>query len=122
MKKFLLPALLFFLLMLLFAGCGSAAAKKEPAGSGGVRVTVQDELGTPVEGVRVEACDDKLCVTAVTDADGTAHFPNAGVAAIVHILRVPEGFLPAEGDFQADETGNLSVVLRRSAADPGVTK
>lgn len=95
--------------MMLFSACGGSGSKQN------VNVKVCDESGAPVAGVKVQACDDSMCLVADTDADGAAGFTIGKNVVDVHILKVPEGFAPVEDVFRTDASGNLTVTLKPAA-------
>ena len=106
MKKFVSIILVSVLALMLFTACGDSGSKLN------VNVTVCDESGKPVAGVKVQACDDKTCMVADTDADGKAGFEITQNVVEIHILKVPEGFAPVEDVFKTDASGNLTVTLK----------
>ena len=106
MKKTVCIILALVLALALFTACGESGPKQN------VNVTVCDESGKGIAGVRVQACDDKTCMVAETDADGKAGFEIPQNVVDVHILKVPEGFAPVEDVFKTDASGNLTITLK----------
>ena len=109
MKKTVSMLLVCVLVLSLFTACGSSGSKQN------VNVTVCDESGKPVAGVKVQACDDSSCMVADTDANGLAAFTISKNVVDVHILKVPAGFASVEDVFQTDASGNLTVTLKPAA-------
>ena len=81
----------------------SLPVDKEPAGGpdlttavandeGVYRVLVTAPDGKPVEGVKIQFCDDEICRLATTDAEGTVSFDAEEGSYTVHILKVPDGY------------------------------
>lgn len=109
MKKTVSIILIAVLALTLFTACGGSGSREN------INVTVCDESGKPVAGVKVQACDDTTCMVADTGADGKAAFEISKNVVDVHILKVPEGFAPVEDVFQTDASGNLTVTLKPAA-------
>ena len=109
MKKIVSVILVLLMAVLLFAACGENTSGKN------VNVTVCDENGKPVAGVKVQACDDTVCMVSDTDASGTAGFSVSKKAVDIQILKVPEGFAPVDDVFRTDASGKLAVTLKPAA-------
>ena len=109
MKKTIALILVSLFAVMLFTACGGSEKKQN------VNVTVCDESGKPVAGVKVQACDDTTCTVADTDANGKAAFTISKNEVDVHILKVPEGFAPVEEVFRTDDKGALTVTLKPAA-------
>ena len=106
MKKTISVILVAVLALTLFTACGGSTSNQN------VNVTVCDESGKPVAGVKVQACDDSTCMVADTDADGKAGFTISENVVDIHILKVPAGFAEVEDVFRTDASGNLTVTLK----------
>ena len=112
MKKIVFPLVLAGMLLLLL-GCGRSPQ------SGNVRYTAvfKDETGAPVEGCVVNFCTDEACVPVTSDAKGIAVFE--GEAKIYHldVIRVPQGYAPAEDvpDEIGPEAASVSIPLTEVA-------
>ena len=104
MKKTVSIILVAVLALSLFTACGGSKQN--------VNVTVCDESGKPVAGVKVQACDDTTCMVAETSTDGKASFEISQDVVEIHILKVPEGFASVENVFKPDASGNLTITLK----------
>ena len=83
---------------------------------GEYRVIVHDADGQPVEGAMIQLCDDTACVFRPTDAEGIAAFA-AGEQKVydVHVLKVPEGFMPDENVYKTlDTCSDVSISLKKA--------
>ena len=109
MKKTICIILSSVIVLLLFAACGRGISGQN------VKVTVCDESGKPVAGVKVQACDDTVCMVSDTDAAGLAGFTLSKNVVDVHILKVPESFATVGDVFRTDTSGNLAVTLQPAA-------
>ena len=85
--------------------------------SGEYRVIVYDLNGNPVEGAVIQLCDDVTCAFQPTDANGVAVFSVAGEKAYdVHVLMVPEGYAPDEGEYKTLDTySDVNIFLEKTA-------
>ena len=109
MKKTVSIILVSVLALMFFAACGGRSSGQN------VNVTVCDESGKPVAGVKVQACDDTVCMVSDTDAAGTAGFSISKNVVEIHLLKVPEGFAPVDDVFRTDASGKLTVTLKPDA-------
>lgn len=107
MKKSVAVILVSVLVLMLLAACGGPKQN--------INVTVCDESGKPVAGVKVQACDDSTCMVEDTNASGAAGFAIKNNVVDIHILKVPEGFAPVSDVFKTDASGNLTVTLKPAA-------
>lgn len=113
MKKILVFLTVLTAVMIVTGCSGKSDAKQAGSDNFNVNVTVSDENGKPVSGVRVQACDDSVCTTAMTDDNGHASFNMSTSAVDVHILKTPEGFsFDSEATFTPDEKGSLAITLK----------
>ena len=112
MKK-LVSVLLLVAMVMLLAGCGDAKSAEGGKSEFNVNVYVNDESGKPVAGVKVQACDDSVCMLGNTDASGHAGFTISKNTVDVHLLKVPEGF-SADPDevFKTDDNGNVTITVK----------
>ena len=85
--------------------------------SGDYRVIVYNMKGEPVEGAVIQLCDDVTCTFQVTDADGVAVFPVENQKVYdVHVLTVPEGYAPDEGEYKTLDTySDVNIFLQEAA-------
>ncbi len=85
--------------------------------SGEYRVTVYDMDGNPVEGAIIQLCDDVTCAFQPTDAEGTAVFSTGEQKVYdVHVLMVPEGYAPDEGEYKTlDSFSDVNIFLEKAA-------
>lgn len=74
-------------------------------------VTVKDQNGEAVEGVKVQLCAN-MCVDTTTGADGVGTLKLVpGVKYDVHILGVPEGYTAPEGFEDEIPAGETSIEI-----------
>ena len=79
------------------------------------RVIVKDESGAPVEGARVQFCDDVTCMFSKTDETGTASFAAEQGQYTVHIQKAPEGYAACTEEFAvAQDTHEVQIVLKKA--------
>lgn len=62
------------------------------AGKARYLITVEDQTGTGVPGVKLQVCTDVICLLYDTDGTGTVEFTDAAYAYEVHVISVPEGY------------------------------
>lgn len=110
MKKTVSVLIAAVLITMLLAGCRSVSKAADIGYA--VNVYVKDESGKPVAGVKVQACDDSLCMMVDTDSNGLAGFSAETKDLEVHILKVPAGYAPDAGSYRTDADGCLTVILR----------
>lgn len=112
MKKTISVLIVAAIALALLAGC-SGDSKSGQAGGNNINVYVKDESGKPVAGVKVQACDDTLCMAADTDSEGHAGFSTSSNTVEVHILKVPAGYA-ADKDavYKTDSSGSVTVTLK----------
>ena len=112
MKK-LVSVLLLAAMVMLLAGCGDAKSAAGGKSEFNVNVYVNDESGKPVAGVKVQACDDSVCMLNNTDASGHAGFNISTNTVDVHLLKVPEGFTADPDEvFKTDDSGNVTITVK----------
>ena len=101
MKKMISLLTALCLMLTLLAGGVSAFAED----AGAYTVLVTDSNGDPVQGAVVQFCSDTECMMVKTDETGIASFEQGPGSYTVHILKVPEGFVPDDTEYTAPETG-----------------
>lgn len=84
--------------------------------SGAYRVIVYDTEGHPVEGAIIQLCDETTCAFQPTNADGIATFSTEEQRVYdMHVLKVPEGYAPDQGEYKTMETySDVSVFLKKT--------
>ena len=84
--------------------------------SGAYRVIVYDTEGHPVEGAIIQLCDETTCAFQPTNADGIATFSTEEQKVYdMHVLKVPEGYAPDQGEYKTMETySDVSVFLKKT--------
>ncbi len=68
-------------------------------------VSVEDTDGYPVPGVKVQLCDDTVCIMGETDENGNAEFTARDVACTVQVLEAPENFGFTDEKFTFPDNG-----------------
>lgn len=112
MKKWI-SVMLLVAMVLLLAGCGDSNSAKSGKSEFNVNVYVNDESGKPVAGVKVQACDDSVCMLNNTDDSGHAGFTISQNVVDVHLLKVPDGFTADPDEvFKTDDSGNVTITLK----------
>lgn len=77
------------------------------------RVIVNDELGQPVEGVKVQFCSDTQCMLGTTDAEGIAVFSVPDGQYAIHILEAPWEYIADYSEYDAPKTrGDVIITLK----------
>ena len=119
MKK-MLCILLAMLMLLGLCACGQSAApnavdaapaetdaqtEAEEASEVEYSISVADEEGNPIPGVKVQFCDDATCTLGDTDEKGAAVFTAKEGTYTVHVLNAPEGFVGTEEEFAFPDAG-----------------
>ena len=66
-------------------------------------VSLEDTDGYPVPGVKLQLCDDTVCVMGETDENGNAEFAARGVPCSVMILKAPEDYVFTDEKFSVPE-------------------
>lgn len=113
MKKWTSVMLLVAMAVLLLTGCGDSKSAEGGKSEFNVNVYVNDESGKPVAGVKVQACDDSVCMLGNTDASGHAGFTISKNTVDVHLLKVPEGFTADPDEvFKTDDNGNVTITVK----------
>lgn len=94
-------------------GDQAGAAKND---IGAYRVFVYDMDGHPVEGAIIQLCDETTCAFQPTNADGIATFSTEEQKVYdMHVLKVPEGYAPDQGEYKTMETySDVSVFLKKT--------
>lgn len=79
------------------------------------RVVVNNEKGSPVEGITLQFCSDMTCTIGKTDADGSATFTVDKGHYTVHIQNVPNGYKPCEEEFVVPEDlSDVKITLKKA--------
>lgn len=114
MKKTRTLILFVLMMMVLAAGCSGTAKKGRAIGSKfNINVYVEDEGGKPIDGVKVQACDDSVCIMGNTDKDGHVGFDMKKNIVDIHILKAPEGYaVDADAVFRTAENGDVTIILK----------
>jgi thiol-disulfide isomerase/thioredoxin len=69
------------------------------------RVVVSDTDGNLVKGATIQFCSDTTCTMGKTDENGVAVFEmEEGPIYIVHVLKVPAGYVKNDAEFATDNT------------------
>ncbi len=124
MKK-VLCVLLALAMLLGLAACGDSApasiAEPEPAAANPAEepvaekpaeeavpevtylVSLEDTDGYPVPGVKLQLCDDTVCIMGETDENGNAEFTARDVPCSVMILKAPEDYTFTDEKFPVPE-------------------
>lgn len=104
MKK--LVGLFFTCVMLVsMCACGSKSAYE---------ISVVDESGAAIEGVRVQMCDDSTCTTEETDSKGVVVCDNDASSLEVHILGAPEGYVVDTEEVYVVDSNNKKLTVTLS--------
>ncbi len=90
---------------------------EKPAASanseGTYRVYVYEDHN-PVEGAFIQFCSAESCFLAQTDASGMAAFQQPEGEYTIHVLKVPEGYEPAQSEYKTLSTySDVTIFLNR---------
>ena len=79
-------------------------------------VTVVDQNGDPVPGVRMNFCTDKVCDLAVTDREGKIVYRGRPYSYHVNVLSVPKGYIyePDGEIYTGEKPGSLTVTVMKT--------
>ncbi len=67
------------------------------------RVIVSNAEGDPLKGVTVQFCSDTMCMFGKTGENGVAEFMQEKGVYTVHILKVPEGYVKPNDEYETTE-------------------
>ena len=79
-------------------------------------VTVVDQNGDPVPGVRMNFCTDLVCDLAVTDREGKIIYQGSPYSYHVNVLSVPKGYrYEPDGElYTGEKSGSLTVTIMKT--------
>ena len=79
-------------------------------------MTVVDQNGDPVPGVRMNFCTDKVCDLAVTDREGKIVYRGRPYSYHVNVLSVPKGYIyePDGEIYTGEKPGSLTVTVMKT--------
>ncbi len=67
------------------------------------RVIVSNTDGDLIKGVTVQFCSDSMCQFGKTDENGVVEFASENGVYTVHILKVPEGYVKPNDEYETTE-------------------
>ena len=98
--------LLIMIFVFTLAGCGSSADGGADRDSFTFKCV--DDAGSPVEGVKLQACTDDVCMVGKSDASGVIVIEGNYDSLDVHVLKCPDGY-EYNGEEEFTVTGKGSV-------------